>query len=409
MLLPYASDRPTARTPLTVALLVLFHYLALGLVWLIATVRGPDVAVVWYADLALIPAFPHVWSCLTYSFLHSDVLHLSINMLFLWVFGGSVEDALGWRRFLGVYVVAAVATGWVEVAMARALPGADRTLPIVGASGAVSAVVGVFAVRFYRTKVRIVGVPAGVPAAALLAVVMGSEMVVALYRLTRPDAGIGQTTAHWAHVAGFLLGLAYAAATRQSEAAQEEYRISDAARVLEEGSALSAVRRWEAIVREHPDDPEAEGELARAWALAGDAEQALERYRSAISGFLRRGDRAGAAERAARMWEAYPDAGLEPDDWLTCARALEELGRYAPAAAAYERLLAAYPEHPQAHLVMLRLGDVRLRRLDAPEAAAAILEELLRVAPQSDLRGYAQALLKDAHGSAERKGARDGG
>lgn len=408
MLLPYASDRPATRTPLTVVLLVLFHYLVLGLVWLIAVVRGPDAAVLWYADLAFIPAIPHVWSCLTYSMLHADVLHLSVNMLFLWVFGSSVEEALGWRRFLGLYVAAAIVTGWVEVGMARILPGADRTLPIVGASGAISAIIGVFAIRFSRARVRIAGLPFAAPAAPLVAVVMVAEMSAALYHLTRPSAGLGQTPAHWAHLAGFMLGLAYAIATRQSEAGEREYRRVDAGKELQEGRALAAVREWEAIVRERPDDPDAEGELARAWALAGDAEQALLHYRASIAGFIQRGDRSAAAERAARMWEDYPDAQLDPTVWFSCARSLEDAGRYPAAASAYEKLLTAHRDHPDGQVAMVRLAELRLRRLNEPADAAAILEEMLQTAPHSDLRGYAQALLVEAR-AATGKGDPDGG
>src|SRR5207302_11419343 len=113
-------------------------------------------------------------------------------MLFLWVFGGSVEDAIGWKRFLGLYFGSAVATGLLQVGMTYALPGADRTMPIAGASGAVSAILGVFAVRFYRSRIRFIGLPFRIPAVLLLGIVLVGEMASVLwYMLQRGHAPAG--------------------------------------------------------------------------------------------------------------------------------------------------------------------------------------------------------------------------
>src|SRR5262245_4252274 len=106
MLLPYASDRPPRNPPLATVALVLLHFLVFGLVALVLAVRGPSAPVVWYANLSLVPGSLHWYSFLTYAFLHENALHLSANMLFLWVFGGSVEDAIGWKRFLSLYAAA---------------------------------------------------------------------------------------------------------------------------------------------------------------------------------------------------------------------------------------------------------------------------------------------------------------
>src|SRR2546423_14248488 len=126
MLLPYASDRPPKSPPLAVVCLVLVHFLVFGLVWLVLTVRGPAAPVIWYANLSIVPAMPHWYSFLTYAFLHDSALNVSANMLFLWVFGGSVEDAIGWKRFLGLYTLAIVVTGLLQAGMALLIPHADR-------------------------------------------------------------------------------------------------------------------------------------------------------------------------------------------------------------------------------------------------------------------------------------------
>src|SRR5262249_52847058 len=159
-------------------------------------------------NLSLSPAAFHWYAPLTYSFLHESVLHLSSNMLFLWVFGGSLEDAVGRKRFLALYFGAALVTGLIQCGMAALIGGVARTTPIVGASGAISAIVGAFAVRFYRSRIRFIALPIRVPAVLLVAMVMMGEMGVTIYQLMRPDIlRSGHTAAHWAHVGGFIIGV----------------------------------------------------------------------------------------------------------------------------------------------------------------------------------------------------------
>src|SRR5438445_7742803 len=203
MLLPYASDRPPKNPPIVVVVIVLLQYAFYGFVALIVEFRGEDAAVAMYANLSLTPATFHWYAPLTYSFLHASVLHLSSNMLFLWVFGGRLEDAVGRKRFLALYAGAAVATGLLQCGMAGMMGGMARTTTIVGAAGAISAIVGAFAVRFYRSRIRFIGLPVRVPAVLLVAAVMVGEMAITIYQISHPDAIVaGQTAAHWAHVGG---------------------------------------------------------------------------------------------------------------------------------------------------------------------------------------------------------------
>ncbi len=83
-------------------------------------------------------------------FVHSGWLHLIGNMIFLWVFGDNVEDRLGILPFLGIYLLTGLAASAAQVASAPA-----STIPIVGASGALSGVAGVYLVLFPRARVRV--------------------------------------------------------------------------------------------------------------------------------------------------------------------------------------------------------------------------------------------------------------
>lgn len=110
-------------------------------------------------DLVIIP---EQMSYITYSFLHGDLLHLGGNMLFLWVFGDNVEDALGHFRFLVFYLLCAFAGAWLHGFM---IP--DSQTPLIGASGAIAGVVVAYLMLYPRVKVWVLAfarIPLRIPA-----------------------------------------------------------------------------------------------------------------------------------------------------------------------------------------------------------------------------------------------------
>jgi membrane associated rhomboid family serine protease len=93
-------------------------------------------------------AIPEGYTLLTYMFFHADILHLSTNMLFLWVFGDNVEDAMGHLRFVVFFTACGVVAGVLYAVLAS-----DTARPLVGASGAVSGVMGAYLVLHPRVKI----------------------------------------------------------------------------------------------------------------------------------------------------------------------------------------------------------------------------------------------------------------
>ena len=143
---------------------------------------------------------------LTSMFLHGGFMHLAGNMLFLWVFGDNLEERLGHAGFAGFYVAGGMAAAAAQYAAAPM-----SQVPMVGASGAIAAVLGGYLLFFPRARVdlliilvifvRIVPVPAGLMLAAWFALqVLGG--------LGAPADGGG--VAFWAHAGGFVAGLALA-------------------------------------------------------------------------------------------------------------------------------------------------------------------------------------------------------
>ncbi len=159
------------------------------------------------------PVFPdkRVWLAVVFSmFFHGGLLHLGGNMLFLWVFGNNIEDHLGPARFLAFYLIGGiVATG------AHILVQPDSTIPLVGASGAVAAVMGAYLVWFPNAPVLtafffILILFREISAKWLLGFWFISQFFV------NPNAGV----AWMAHVGGFVFGVAIGLLIRASGAAR---------------------------------------------------------------------------------------------------------------------------------------------------------------------------------------------
>jgi len=150
------------------------------------------------ADLTLVPPFA---TLVTHQFLHGGVLHLGLNMAYLWVFGDNVEDAMGHMRFLLFYLLCGVIAALAEVAA-----GPGQTTPLIGASGAISGVLGAYLLLHphARVLVPIVIIPLYLPAYLLLLLWIGFQV----YTVTTMPAVAREGIAWWAHIAGFVAGLA---------------------------------------------------------------------------------------------------------------------------------------------------------------------------------------------------------
>jgi membrane associated rhomboid family serine protease len=145
-----------------------------------------------------------VFSIFSSMFLHGGLFHIGGNMLYLWIFGNNVEDTLGHGRFLVFYLA-----GGVAAAAAQTLVGPESRVPMIGASGAISGVLGAYIVLFPQASVltliifgffwRIVRIPA--------LIVLGFWMVVQILN-GLGSFGAGGGVAWFAHIGGFFAGMA---------------------------------------------------------------------------------------------------------------------------------------------------------------------------------------------------------
>jgi len=136
---------------------------------------------------------------ITYQFLHADWAHIAFNMLFLWVFGDNVEDALGHKRFIAFFLLCGVAGGLVQSAVEP-----DSLTPVIGASGAISGVLGGYLMLYPRARLLVLAfmvVPIRLPALLVIGTFFAQDL---LWGLTDGPAALG--TAVWAHIGGFVAG-----------------------------------------------------------------------------------------------------------------------------------------------------------------------------------------------------------
>ena len=162
-----------------------------------ATIPAPEVldSPPWYLTI------------LSSMFMHGGFLHIIFNMLFLWVFGNNVEDAMGRLKFLLFYLA-----GGAAAVYAQTLLDPSSTVPTIGASGAVAAVLGAYALLYPRARVHtlvfvvFIITVVQIPAALLLGIWFLLQFLPALGQVTAPDVA-GGGVAYMAHVGGFAFGL----------------------------------------------------------------------------------------------------------------------------------------------------------------------------------------------------------
>lgn len=246
---PLKTLPDAAKTPHLTRIFVLMNVVAFGAQWF-WSVRGVDVSLalgvvpqrlvdehIWAEAIVNQTPHPALFSPIYALFLHGDALHLGFNLLFLWIFGTALESELGRVRWLLLYF-----GGGFAATLAHVLTHLGSNVPVIGASGAVAALLGAYFVRLPRAWVLTYFPPIWilpVPAPLFLLLWFGAQVSGAL------DAGLGLKTAAsgvaWmAHLGGFAGGALYGWRTRPRRKAasiQAAPKRAKKARVAESDSA----------------------------------------------------------------------------------------------------------------------------------------------------------------------------
>jgi membrane associated rhomboid family serine protease/Zn-finger nucleic acid-binding protein len=212
-ILPLGTERRNDSTPWTLLSLIAFHALIFG----IQTLTGSSGLLISAGGFVPAEFFAgrDLHALLTSGFIHAGFFHLAGNMLFLWVFGSSLEGRFGPLKFLGLYVALEVSSNLIY-----ALVHHDSTLPAVGSSGAVSGLMGAFLVLFPKDRIKtfVVATVVRVPAWIYLGIWICYQVLTGLLSI---GAEIEGGVAWFAHIGGFAAGVALMIPLRVKEKTEQ--------------------------------------------------------------------------------------------------------------------------------------------------------------------------------------------
>ncbi len=351
--LPLSLGRPDAGNPLLLEYVqVLLETLPQDRLIASDVIQQLSAYDLFVFDHGFRPAAPAPMALLTSMFLHAGFAHLAGNMLFLWIYGDNVEHRLGPVLYLAAYLVTGVAATLFHTVFD---PGS--ALPLVGASGAISGVLGFYFVWFPHNRVRlwvflfpffmnVITLPARIVLGFYL---VFSNLMPFLISQGMPGGGV----AYGAHIGGFLGGLGWAwwAGQREVSARPAEYR------------------------RDPIDQSSSAGELV-AEMIADD------RFSDAAHAYFRL-----TSEQSRRFLRAAHSISL--GDWLARNRHSEA------ALVVYQRHLRDYPRGPLVAEAHLGAGLLQLGALGQPTAAYQHLVEVLDYNPDLEVRRQARQGLNE--------------
>ncbi len=194
-----ASRRPM-RVPVVTFLIIAVN----AVVFVMELIGGDNFILRWSLVPADILAGKHLETILTSMFLHEGWEHIIGNMVFFWAFGPEIEDSMGSGRYLVFYLLGGLAATFAQI-----IVDPTSTVPNLGASGAIAAVMGAFLVTYPRDQIRTLVVfgwwarVTFVPAAVLVGLWAVSQLFSGVGSLMTTDTS---SVAYWAHIGGFTYG-----------------------------------------------------------------------------------------------------------------------------------------------------------------------------------------------------------
>lgn len=327
-------------------------------------------------NYGFVPAHPHAVSYITANFLHGGWLHLIGNMWFLWLAGFILED--NWGR--PIYAIFYLVSGIVALQFYAWCAWGSFT-PLVGASGAVAALMGAFLVRFPKIKIEM----AFVTLFYRLKFQAAAYWLLPLWLLMEffygAALGTNSPVAHWAHVGGFLFGMlgAYViqkTGLEQKASAEIDSKIGwagdpevvRAQEALDQNKPDEAVAILEQHAAEKPDSTDALVILQQVHWRRNNKQGYFQASAQLIQAHLKMRN----AEAAWQVYEEFCGAGGEripAASWLELIRHLESLQDFVRAVTECDKLANAYPQERSALMALLTAGRLSLKNLNRPEDA----------------------------------------
>jgi membrane associated rhomboid family serine protease len=361
------------------------------------------------ARFTFFPSRPTLITYITANFLHGGWMHLIFNMWFLWLAGAVLEDVWGRPLYAGVYLF----SGMGALAV-HALVYPNSLVPVIGASGAIAALMGAFLVRFPKTKIQL-GFFYWLLRPRLRRFSWPAYAVLPLWfveqALSAALAGEKGGVAYWAHIGGFIIGAGLASMLRYSGIEQKvdqaieakvgwsaDPRIVKAGEHIEKDEIDLAIAELQAEVKEKPGSVQAWEMLPGLYWKKND----IQAYQAALETACRLHMKEKNLEAA---WQDYDDFTRAGEAKLPCAlwaelcRHAEDEQNWDRAAAEYEKLAEAYPAERAAVLALISAGRIHLRQGNLPQANKLYAAAQASPAPHRDWDETIRKGLEKAGGS----------
>lgn len=413
-MIPINTDRPLRTTTIITPALILVNCF-------IALIMAVDPEWnKWFLDNWMLnPATPRLWQFISYQFLHGGIMHLLGNMLFLWVFGQCVEDRLGKVAFLCFYLAGGIIAGISHTLTSVA--------PVIGASGAVSAVTGAFLVLFPYTRIRILWLFILITIFEIPSLwFIGFSFAKDIFFQIKGQGNV----AYMAHIAGNIFGAGVGLSLLLSRLLPREpydlmtllsqwnRRRQFRAAINSGSSPWTGAKPGKSHVFKKSDKPDnqiitptnyekpngdshsnyptkATKDTAKSLSSAQHILESEER--STISELIELQEIPEAAKRYSEHLAIHTDMVLSQSNQLLIANQLFRDKSYEKAAQAYRLFLKAYPAGDATGQVRLLLGLTLVRYLNLFEEARDILSvAIAKIHSESD-KQLAQQLLQEAN------------
>jgi membrane associated rhomboid family serine protease len=390
-MLPVGTNLSLKRTPWATLGLLFFNWLIFG-----ATCGNYPHVDFWISrHLFFVPGEQYPWQMITSMFFHGDIFHILGNSLYLWIFGAFVEDKLGWKAYLFLYLLTGVAADLVHGTITALFMRDELFIPGLGASGAISGIMGVYLYRCYYSKIKLLiglwtPIRIQVPAVIILTIWFLQDFMGGVDSIR----GIGGNTAFWAHVGGFVAGFGACKYLHYEIPARKEKLEFVAETSLKQYEGYEGgIEATEKLLANDPENPQLHLNLARAKSRWRASKEGQEHYEKAIKILLEKAPEQ-VAEVFVDYWRKY-FAIFEPRYQLRISLLLNKNSNVDLAAKTLQQLIDTnsnsdiYME--QAYLNLAKIYSEQLGRKDLAEY---VCEKFLEKFPNSERKGFVEKMLR---------------
>lgn len=303
-----------------------------------------------YIKYGYIPSEGGLIKLITSMFMHGGFSHIFFNMWFFLLCGHSIEDLWGRSFYIAFYLIGGIAATHLHVIM---FP--DSNIPLIGASGAISALMGAFMIRLYNAKIRFYyfiffGRFLNGFFNAKASIMLPLWLIEQIWGAVKDTGGSGGV-AFWAHIGGFLFGAGTAVVLKLSGM---EKNIEDSVPVyvsyrqkLLESSTEEIILYLQKIIAENENDAISHTRLGDMFLRQQNSDAAYKAYRSSITLYLKNGFPKDAMKEYRRHQHYFPNLVLLPADQVKLARAMAALKEFDDAADCYKDLADFYAKEAE--------------------------------------------------------------